>query len=287
MHLHAHDRLSGPALILVAATGFGLMPLFSAAPYRDGISPPELLCLRFTLASPLLWAFVLWRRLELPRGRTLLTLIAMGMFGYAGVALCYFWALTLAPGVVVSLLLYLYPAFVVILCWPLLGERPSGRRLLALTLALAGCALTIGYAGGAKPLGLVLGIASGIFYALYTIAGRSLPATVPALAQAAVVSTASATSMLLLSLPRGPSLPHSPQAWAGALGLALVSSVIGISAYLAGLRRLGPARAAVLSTFEPVVTALAGAAWLAEPLGWGTLAGGSLILAACTLVLKS
>ena len=43
--------------------------------------------------------------------------------------------------------------------------------------------------------------------------------------------------------------------------------MIGISAYLAGLRRLGPARAAVLSTFEPVVTALVGAALLAEPLG--------------------
>jgi drug/metabolite transporter (DMT)-like permease len=287
MPLPAHARLTGPALILVAAASFGLMPLFSAAPYRDGISPPELLSLRFALASPLLWTFVLWRRLELPRGRTLLTLIAMGMFGYAGVALCYFWALTLAPGVVVALLLYLYPAFVVILCWPLLGERPSGRRLLALGLALAGCALTIGYAGGAKPLGVLLGIVSGIFYALYTIAGRTLPTAVPALVQSAVVSTATALSVLLLTLPQGPRWPQSPQAWAGALGLALVSTVIGISAYLAGLRRLGPARAAVLSTFEPVVTALVGAALLAEPLGSGTLAGGALILVACVLVLKS
>ena len=51
---------------------------------------------------------------------------------------------------------------------------------------------------------------------------------------------------------------------ASPLALALVSTVLGLSAYLAGLRRLGAAPAAVLSTFEPVVTALAGAAFLAD-----------------------
>lgn len=280
------ERAKGLALILVAAASFGLMPLFSSAPYRDGISPTELLSLRFALAALLLWAIVIARGMTLPRGGALLTLIAMGLFGYAGVALCYFTALTLAPGVVVSLLLYLYPAFVVAFSWPLLGERPSPGRLLALLLALGGCALTIGYAGGAKPLGVLLGSASGLFYALYTIAGRRLPDSVPALAQSAVVCTAAAFAVILLTLPAGPRLPASPGAWAGALALALVSTVLGLSAYLAGLRRLGAAPAAVLSTFEPVVTALAGAAFLAQPLSTGTLAGGALILSACILVLK-
>lgn len=280
-----HDTLLGTAFILLAAVCFGLMPLFSAYVWQDGLRPTDLLTLRFGLAATVLWMIVRMRGLPLPRGRALALLAGMGALGYAGVALCYFSALTMAPAVVVALLLYLYPAFVTLLAW-LLGERATPRRLLALGCALLGCALTIGYAHGAQPAGVALGALAGLMYALYTLAGRRLPATVPALSQAAVVCSAACLAMAVLTLPTGPRLPHSPAAWAGVLAIALFSTVLGVSSFLAGLRRLGATRSAMLSTFEPVVTAVAGIALLSQPVGLGTLAGGLLILSAGVLVLR-
>ncbi|GAA5173819.1 hypothetical protein GCM10025771_01960 [Niveibacterium umoris] len=277
-------RLIGALLVLVAAACFGLMPIFSAPAWRDGLRPADLLSLRFAIAAAILWLIVFTRRQPLPRGHSLFLLIGMGTLGYAGLAMCYFTALTVAPAVVVALLLYLYPAFVTALAWLLHGERADRRRLIALGCALGGCALTIGYASGAQPLGIALGVASGLIYALYTLAGRRLPAGTPAFSQAAVVCSSGCLAISLLTLPTGPHLPQSAQAWAGVVALAVVSTVLGVSCFLAGLRRLGPTRTATLSTFEPVVTALAGAAFLGQPLGPGTLAGGALILLAGFLV---
>ncbi|MCX9155980.1 DMT family transporter [Niveibacterium sp. 24ML] len=280
------DKLAGTGFILLAASCFGLMPLFSAFAWQDGLRPTDLLTLRFGLAAAILWAIVRVRGLPLPRGRALWLLAGMGALGYAGVALCYFTALTMAPAVVVALLLYLYPAFVTAFAWLLLRERATPRRLFALGCALLGCALTIGYAHGAQPAGVALGALAGLMYALYTLAGRRLPASVPALSQAAVVCSAACLAMAALSLPTGLVLPHSAAAWAGVLAIALLSTVLGVSSFLAGLRRLGATRSAMLSTFEPVVTAVAGIALLGQPIGLGTLAGGVLILSAGVLVLR-
>ena len=48
------------------------------------------------------------------------------------------WAVTVGDVVRVVLLFYLMPAWVVLLAWPLLGERPTSASLLRLALALAG-----------------------------------------------------------------------------------------------------------------------------------------------------
>lgn len=57
-----------------------------------------------------------------------------------------------------------------------------------------------------------------------------------------------------------------------------------IVAFLAGLARIGPTNAAMLSTLEPVVTILLASWWLSEALTSVALLGGGLILAAALLV---
>jgi drug/metabolite transporter (DMT)-like permease len=57
--------------------------------------------------------------------------------------------------------------------------------------------------------------------------------------------------------------------------------------FLAGLERIGPSNASMLSTVEPVVTALLGAWLFAEVLQPATLVGGALILTAVVLLTRS
>jgi drug/metabolite transporter (DMT)-like permease len=60
--------------------------------------------------------------------------------------------------------------------------------------------------------------------------------------------------------------------------------VVAIVAFFAGLGRVGPARAAILSTVEPVITLALAVLVLGEPLGWSQAAGGALILAAILIL---
>jgi drug/metabolite transporter (DMT)-like permease len=66
--------------------------------------------------------------------------------------------------------------------------------------------------------------------------------------------------------------------------IALVSTVIAVSCFFAGLRRVGPSEAAILSTFEPPVTVMLAFLVLGERLTMPQLAGGALVLAAVVML---
>jgi drug/metabolite transporter (DMT)-like permease len=67
----------------------------------------------------------------------------------------------------------------------------------------------------------------------------------------------------------------------------LIATVLPVVTFLAGLERIGPTNAAMLSTLEPVVTVLLAAWLLGEGLQQITLLGGGLILVAVVLVTRS
>jgi drug/metabolite transporter (DMT)-like permease len=82
----------------------------------------------------------------------------------------------------------------------------------------------------------------------------------------------------------GPELGFAAEgfAWAGAI--ALVSTVGAVLAFFAGLARVGPSAASILSTLEPVVTVGLAAAAFGESLTAVQLAGGALVLAAVVVM---
>ena len=66
--------------------------------------------------------------------------------------------------------------------------------------------------------------------------------------------------------------------------MALVSTVLAIFTFFAGLERVGPSAASILSTFEPVVTIVLAYLVLSERLSALQLAGAALVLAAAILL---
>ena len=72
--------------------------------------------------------------------------------------------------------------------------------------------------------------------------------------------------------------------WLWLVALAVVSTVGAIVFFFAGLRRVGPTAAAILSTLEPVVTVALASAVFGESLGPMQLAGGTLVLLAAVAV---
>jgi len=70
----------------------------------------------------------------------------------------------------------------------------------------------------------------------------------------------------------------------GASALQGLLSAVSFLAFLAGLRLLGPVRAAITSTVEPFWTTLLGVLLLRQSVGIGTLMGGLAIMGAVLLL---
>jgi drug/metabolite transporter (DMT)-like permease len=211
----------------------------------------------------------------------------MGAVGYAGVSLAYFTALTMASAGLVALLLYLYPALVMVLSVIFRRERLSRVKVEVLFLALVGTTLTTGLVGGASALGIFLGIVAALLYAIYILVGSHVVHQAGSIASSTIVMIAAATSYSGMVIIHGPALPQSMSGWAAVVAIALVSTVLAFVTFFAGLKLVGPITASTLSTLEPVVTVGLAAVVLGETMGLLQLCGGALILLAAITLIRS
>lgn len=284
------SRAVGIALVIGSAVAFGAMAIFARVAYASGVDTPTLLALRFTAAGGVLAVLARIRGAAMPRRRDLAILVAMGAAGYASQSLAFFVALTYAPAGVVALLLYLYPALVAMLGTLFLHERLTRNRLAALVVALAGMLLTVGSTIGpahsAHPLGIGLAVAAAVIYSIYIVAGTRVATRVAPDATAAIVCMSAAAVYVTVALVRGARWPQSTAGWSAVAGIALISTVIAITLFFAGLARVGATRAATLSTVEPVVTVILAALVLDERIAAVQVGGGVLILLAVWILAR-
>jgi drug/metabolite transporter (DMT)-like permease len=246
---------------------------------------------RFGLAALVFAAVLLWtggwRALRGLSRRAALTGLALGAAGYSLQSGLYFAAIARLDVSLVALLLYTYPAFVTIAALALGRLAPSPRIGAALGLASSGLVLVLVAAGtGAFDVtGALMAIGASVTYTTYILVSDGIVGDVDPSALALLVLTGATVSFSVAGLATGSidfALPAD--AWLWLVLIALVSTVVAVSAFFAGLRRVGPSEAAILSTFEPPVTVALAFAVLGERLSVVQLAGGALVLAAVVLL---
>lgn len=289
---HARSELAGVALCLLSAAGFGAMAIFGKLAYEDGVGTLQLLLVRFALASVVFAAILALVPGQLAAARhaarrAVLVGLALGAIGYATQAGLYFAALRRLDASLLALVLYTYPAWVTLAAFALGRERLDGRRIAALALASAGLAIVLLGAGGGEldAAGVAMGLGAALAYTVYIlVADRTGPALPPLVLSALVCAGATLTFTLAQALSAGAELGVEGQAWLWLGLIALVSTALPIVTFFAGLARVGPSTASILSTFEPVVTV--GLAYLAfgERLSALQFGGALLVLAAAVLL---
>lgn len=275
----------GVALALVSATAFGVMPVMTKVVYSDDAEPIGVLAVRFWLAALVLLVLARLRGEALPRGRSLQALLLLGGVGYVAQSLTFFFALERISAGLTTLLLYFYPAVVVVLAAVLVRERPRPVAAVCVVAATLGIALTIGPVEGGEVAGVLLGLLSALAYALYVL-GNSRVTGVGPFATAATVMSACALVYGVLALAARPQLPSAGSAWLALIGVALIGTVLAMTTFFAALTRLGPSDTSVVSTVEPVVSVGVAALVLGERLGSLQLAGGVLVLLAVGVLAK-
>jgi drug/metabolite transporter (DMT)-like permease len=276
---------TGALVCLASAIAFGAMGIFGKLAYDEGATVGTLLAVRFVVAAALFWALVVGtgaaRQLRTLSGRDIGLAFALGAVGYSAQAGAYFAALQRLDASLLSLLLYTFPAMVTVAAIALGRERASRRAGAALVFASAGLFLVLAGAGAGAldPLGTLLGVTAAVVYTTYILTSAGLTERVGPLLLSALVCTGAATTLTVAGAAGGMQLGSVSAAGFGWIaGIAVVSTVGALSLFFAGLRRVGPTSASILSTAEPLTTVLLAFLAFGESLGPVQLAGGALVL---------
>jgi len=218
-----------------------------------------------------------------------------------GVMLAVFnslWTLSVSlNGAAVStVLVYCSAGFTALLGWWLLKEPLGWAKLLAVAICLGGCVLVseayVPAAWRTNLIGILTGLLSGLWYAIYSLMGRSAaqrglnPWTT-------LLYTFGFACLFLLGLnliPGGflpgkavrPSdllwLGNHLAGWGMLLLLAAGPTLAGYGLYLVSLSYLPSSVVNLIATFEPAFTALIAYLLLGERLGWIQIGGSLMIL---------
>ncbi len=284
-------RRAGLGLALVSALAFGGSGIAAEPLIASGLSPLQVVWLRATGAALVMLPFALRHR-EVPRRRPAL-LIGFGLLGVAGVAACFFAALSRIPVGVALLVEYLAPALV--LGWVRFVQRRPVSRSAAVGAVLA----VVGLAGvvevwhglGFDPVGLLLaGCAACCQVGYFVLSGHSgdgedavdplafnsYGMLVGALALTTIARPWNARWYLLAH--RVPFGDGTVPAWALAAWMVLIATVLAYLTGVVSVRRLSPAVAGVVACLEAVIATVLAWVLLGQRLGVPQLLGGALVL---------
>jgi drug/metabolite transporter (DMT)-like permease len=205
------------------------------------------------------------------------------------------WAVTVGDVLRAVLLFYLMPAWVVLLAWPLLGEKPSVGSLLRLGWALTGVVVVLKTPAAPWPVpeSLADGLAlmGGFSFALTNILLKKLNHTPGEARMLAMFGGGAIMATLAALLGMGLGVVASPPALAwGWGGLALTLSLAFVAGNLAlqyGAARLSASATSLIMLSEVVFASVSAVLLGAGELSTPKLVGGALILLASLLSVLS
>lgn len=275
--------------ILTAATGWGLIGVFSRPLSAAGISALQLTFIRsvVVMAGIGLFLFSKDRSLFRIRLRDFWMFLGTGLVSIIFFNICYFTTIQHATLAAASMLLYTAPCFVMLMSALFFKEKITAQKLAALALAFAGCALVSGFSGGEITLfALLTGIGSGFGYATYSIFGKVALEKYDTFTVIFYTFVVSGFGLLAFARPLDTffAVTEEPSSLAAALGLGLVSTVMPYICYTGGLKYVEAGKASVLAFAEPMVATVAGVVIFHETLHMKNAAGILLIFTAIVLL---
>lgn len=260
--------LAGGNAVAVRFSNRGLDPLWGAG-------------LRFALAAAIFLGVVLVLGLSLPRGRALAGVVLWGLIQFAATfALMYYAFIELHAGFG-QILLALVPLLTALLAAAQGEERLRLLSLVGALMAVVGVTImtSASLEESVPILSVLAGLGGAVCFAESAVLVRVLPPVHPVTMNAVGMSAGAGALLLGAALiDESFVLPDDASTWAALVYLVTLGSVGVFLLYVFVLGRWTASRVAYSFLLSPIVSILL-SAWLDdEPVGWGLVLGGLLVL---------
>jgi drug/metabolite transporter, DME family len=281
----------GAVLVVASAIAFALDGPVARAAYQHGLDPAGFGFWRASAGAMVLGGCVAIRTRSGGRAairrmpRTAATRLALAAVAGLGLNLALFEAFARLPVAVAVAAFGCYPLFVA--AW----EAASGQRAGAVQLGLAVAAI-IGLVLLIRPdpsvsapaIGLLLALLAAVLHSAYILLGRGGWAGIGDSTAAFLFAATAAAGLGALTAATRPAAVLAPVTDPGLAGLLLLEGALAGAAapllFLAGLRRIGATRTAVLSLSEPLAATLLAAVMLGQLPEPAQLLGAALLVGA-------
>lgn len=161
---------------VLAGCFWGSTGLFTRRMTEMHLSPMQILLLKELIAAVCFGIMLLMidPKLFKIKRRDLWLFIALGIAGQLLFSFFYFNAINMMSVSTACILLYLSPAFVVLMAHFLFKDKVGLRGVIAVVLCVLGCAFVSGFGGSVTVKGIVFGLGSAICFALINILDRAI-----------------------------------------------------------------------------------------------------------------
>ena len=278
------------AAVIAAGTLWGFMGFFRRTLDTMGLSASNCIAVRCIVAA-ILFAITMLiadRKAFKIKLRDAWCFVGCGIVSLLVFGLCYFKAMDYMSLSNAAILLYTAPCFVIIISAVLFKEKITPKKIAAMLMAFAGCCLVSGIGTGDEisAIGLVLGLCSGLCYALYSIFSRF------AINRGYSAFTINFYSCLLAGIGATavggtdfiPLISLTPSNLLFAVATGLVTCFLPYLLYTYGLIGIENGKASIMASIEPVVATLCGVFIYNEGLTVMSTVGILLVLSAIVML---
>ncbi|KTE91340.1 putative inner membrane transporter YicL [bioreactor metagenome] len=260
-----------------------------------GIDPHWVTVVRMLTAGLLLFCLVLFKYKEqmvglLSNKRDRRTLIVFSIFGLIACQYTYLLAISHSNAGTATVLQYLGPLLIMIFVCGMDRRLPTKTEGVAIALAVTGTFLLATHGNVSN---LVIST-QGLFWGLMAALGLMLYTIIPGKIinkWGSIVVTGCGMLMggsILLVVIRPWQIPVSLdwQVFWGMLAIIVIGTVVSFTLYLQGVSDIGPVKASMIASVEPVSAALFSAFWLNTAFVWIDMVGFALIITTVILLTR-
>ena len=286
--MNRKNFFKGYICVALSAIIFGLIPLMAKFLYADGLDPKSLVLIRNIISVPCFLALTLFTEKSIKIKEAALPSVAFAaVTGCCITPFLLFTSYNYLPSGTATVLHFIYPAAVVAGEFLFLKNKPGAWRIISVILCVSGICMFYEPGSALSLKGGALAVLSGMTYAAYVIcvSGFKYKKEISDIKFSFYVALFSTFIMSVACAFSGDiNLPRTLTGWLLVTVFAVSVNVGAVALFHKGAFLIGGGRSAVIGSFEPVVSILAGIVVFNEKATFWTVAGSVSVIAASVLI---